>query len=41
VLAIEWAEKLPHAPSEAIEVRIIYGDGDVRLISISTPPSDR
>jgi tRNA threonylcarbamoyladenosine biosynthesis protein TsaE len=41
VLAIEWAEKLPHTPSEAIEVRIIHGDGDVRLISISAPHSDR
>jgi tRNA threonylcarbamoyladenosine biosynthesis protein TsaE len=34
VLAIEWAEKLPRAMSDAIEVRIAHGDGDERTISI-------
>jgi tRNA threonylcarbamoyladenosine biosynthesis protein TsaE len=35
VLAIEWAEKLPRAPSDAIEVRITHGDGDVRVVEIN------
>jgi tRNA threonylcarbamoyladenosine biosynthesis protein TsaE len=34
VLAIEWAEKLPRAMSDAIEIRIAHGDGDERTISI-------
>ena len=40
VLAIEWAEKMPHPPPGAIEVRIAHGDGDVRLVQIiDTKPS--
>jgi len=34
VLAIEWAEKLPRAIADAIEIRIAHGDGDERNISI-------
>jgi len=34
VLAIEWAEKLPHPPHAAIEVRIAHGDGDARRLTI-------
>ncbi len=35
VLAIEWAEKLPVAPSGSIAVRIADGGGDARTIDIS------
>ncbi len=35
VVAIEWAEKLPRAPSGAVSVRIEHGDGDVRRITLS------
>ncbi len=34
VLAIEWAEKLRHAPEGAIEVRIGHAEGDTRTISV-------
>lgn len=34
VLAIEWAEKLPAPPREAIEVRITDNGGDLRTIEI-------
>jgi len=34
VLAIEWAEKLPHLPPGAIEVRIAHGEGDTRVIEV-------
>lgn len=34
VLAIEWAEKLPHTPPAAVAVRITHGEGDVRTITI-------
>ncbi len=37
VLAIEWAEKLPHPPHAAIEVRIAHGDGDTRRLTIRFP----
>jgi tRNA threonylcarbamoyl adenosine modification protein YjeE len=37
VLAIEWAEKLPGAPSEAITVRLAHGDDDLRTIDIIQP----
>jgi tRNA threonylcarbamoyladenosine biosynthesis protein TsaE len=35
VLAIEWAEKLPRVPSDAVAVRLEYADGDCRRIAIS------
>jgi tRNA threonylcarbamoyladenosine biosynthesis protein TsaE len=35
VLAIEWAEKLPRQPANAIVVRIEHGDGDSRTITVS------
>ena len=34
VMAIEWAEKLPRAPEQAIAVTIEHGDGDTRRITI-------
>ena len=34
VVAIEWAEKLPRSPGDAIRVRILHGDGDSRTIPI-------
>ncbi|PYR27190.1 MAG: tRNA (adenosine(37)-N6)-threonylcarbamoyltransferase complex ATPase subunit type 1 TsaE [Acidobacteria bacterium] len=37
VLAIEWAEKLPHPPHAAIEVCIAHGDGDARRLTIRFP----
>ena len=37
VLAIEWAEKLPHPPHAAIDVRIAHGDGDTRRLTIRVP----
>jgi len=40
VLAIEWAEKLPHPPRAAIEVRIAHGDGDARRLTIRLPNQD-
>ena len=40
VLAIEWAEKLPHAPDAAITVRIALGDGDTRRLTIRLPNQD-
>ena len=40
VLAIEWAEKLPHPPHAAIEVRIAHGDGDTRRLTIRLPNQD-
>jgi len=36
VLAIEWAEKLPAVPADAIAVRISHGDGDQRTIQIDS-----
>lgn len=36
VLAIEWAEKLPAVPADAIAVRISHGDGDMRTIQIDS-----
>jgi tRNA threonylcarbamoyladenosine biosynthesis protein TsaE len=36
VLAIEWAEKLPQPPEEAIAVRIEQGDGDTRRLLIES-----
>jgi len=36
VLAIEWAEKLPHRPPGAIEVRIAHGEGDVRVVEVGS-----
>jgi tRNA threonylcarbamoyladenosine biosynthesis protein TsaE len=36
VLAIEWAEKLPRRPADAIIVRLAHGDGDTREITIGT-----
>jgi tRNA threonylcarbamoyladenosine biosynthesis protein TsaE len=38
VLAIEWAEKLPRAIAEAIEVRIEHGDADERRLTITPAP---
>ena len=35
VLAIEWAEKLPRQPADAIVVRIAHGAGDTRTIDYS------
>jgi tRNA threonylcarbamoyladenosine biosynthesis protein TsaE len=37
VLAIEWAEKLPRAPSGAIAVRLAHAAGDARSIAIEKP----
>ena len=37
VVAIEWAEKLAHAPEGAIEVRIEDLGGDSRRMTIVTP----
>jgi tRNA threonylcarbamoyladenosine biosynthesis protein TsaE len=34
VLAIEWAEKLPRPPANAIHVRIEHGIGDERRITL-------
>ena len=34
VLAIEWAEKLPAPPRDAVRVRIEHADGDRRRISV-------
>jgi len=44
VLAVEWAEKFPQLPRNAIIVRIEQGDDDTRLLTItrtdsSAPPS--
>lgn len=36
VVAIEWAEKLPGTPSQAVEVRIQHGEGDARTIQIGS-----
>jgi tRNA threonylcarbamoyladenosine biosynthesis protein TsaE len=38
VLAIEWAEKLPDVPADAIAVRITHGEGDIRAIEITNSP---
>ena len=35
VVAIEWAERLPRPPADAIVVRIEYAGEDVRAISIT------
>jgi tRNA threonylcarbamoyladenosine biosynthesis protein TsaE len=35
VLAIEWAEKLPHPVRGAVRVRLEHGDGDTRRITIA------
>src|SRR6185436_14396473 len=35
VLAIEWAEKWPRPPRDAMTVRISHGDADTRTIEIS------
>jgi tRNA threonylcarbamoyladenosine biosynthesis protein TsaE len=37
VVAVEWAEKLPHPPHAAIEVRLAHGDGDTRRLTIRFP----
>jgi tRNA threonylcarbamoyladenosine biosynthesis protein TsaE len=37
VLAVEWAEKLPRPPDDAIEVRINHVDADIRTIAIRFP----
>jgi tRNA threonylcarbamoyladenosine biosynthesis protein TsaE len=34
VLAIEWAEKLPRSPSDAVIVRLEHADGDTRRLTI-------
>jgi len=34
VLAIEWADKLPHAPSDAIRVRIEHAGDTIRKLTI-------
>jgi tRNA threonylcarbamoyladenosine biosynthesis protein TsaE len=34
VLAVEWAEKLPRPPAQAVAVRITHGHGDERRIAI-------
>jgi tRNA threonylcarbamoyladenosine biosynthesis protein TsaE len=39
VLAIEWAEKLPRQPADAVTVRVQHGDGDVRTIEITSSPT--
>jgi tRNA threonylcarbamoyladenosine biosynthesis protein TsaE len=36
VLAIEWAEKLPRPPADAIAVRIEHADADDRVIAIKS-----
>jgi tRNA threonylcarbamoyladenosine biosynthesis protein TsaE len=36
VLAIEWAEKLPRPPDNAIRVRIEHGEGDTRKLTIGS-----
>ena len=36
VLAIEWAEKLPSVPADAIIVRLEHRDGDARLIEVQS-----
>jgi tRNA threonylcarbamoyladenosine biosynthesis protein TsaE len=41
VLAIEWADKLPTEPEDAVGVRITHGDGDVRTVEITNAPNDR
>ena len=38
VLAIEWAEKMPRLPQDAIVVRIAHGDADSRTITVTAPP---
>jgi len=35
VLAVEWAEKFPQRPRNAIIVRIETGDDDTRLLTIT------
>jgi tRNA threonylcarbamoyladenosine biosynthesis protein TsaE len=37
VLSVEWAEKLPRAQPAAIQVHIEHGEGDERLISVTSP----
>jgi len=39
VLAVEWAEKLPDAPTDAAVVRIRHSDGDVRTIELTNSPT--
>lgn len=34
VLAIEWADRLPHPPRGAVRVTITHGDGDERSVAI-------
>jgi tRNA threonylcarbamoyladenosine biosynthesis protein TsaE len=34
VLAVEWAEKLPRPPAQAVAVRITHGPGDERRIVV-------
>ena len=36
VLAIEWAERLPRPIADAVEVRIVHGEGDERRLTITT-----
>jgi tRNA threonylcarbamoyladenosine biosynthesis protein TsaE len=36
VLAIEWAERLPRPIADAVTVRLAYGDGDTRDISVGS-----
>ena len=38
VLAVEWGEKLPYPPADAIEVRIAHAGGDSRTITIGGQP---
>jgi tRNA threonylcarbamoyladenosine biosynthesis protein TsaE len=41
VVAIEWAERLPRPVLGALEVRIQYGDDDIRQIEITDSPDHR
>lgn len=37
VVVVEWAERLSHRPSGAIDVRIVDGGGDSRRIEVQRP----
>ncbi len=39
IAVVEWAERLPEEPEEAIRVRIRYRDGDEREIDIEGVPA--
>ena len=41
VLAIEWADKLPAIPDDAVVVRIEHGDESSRTLQITTSPPHR